>query len=111
VPRRRLYSPEHGGSYTVKMWESDKTVDEDGWRHREIRLAPDSDNVTFEPIIVRSADESVQVIAEMLEVLPGPHRLSRSPGERSACGQRAVSVRSACGQRTPISLLNSKRFP
>ncbi len=25
--------------------------------------------------------------------------------------QRAVSVRSACAQRTPIYLLNSKRFP
>jgi hypothetical protein len=66
-----ITDPEHGGSYTVKVWESDKTVDEDGWRHREIRLAPDSDNASFEPIIVRSADESLQVIAEMLEVLPG----------------------------------------
>ena len=55
----------------MKVWESDKTVDEEGWRHREIRLAPDSDNASFEPIVVRSADESLQVIAEMLEVLPG----------------------------------------
>jgi hypothetical protein len=32
-----------------------------------VRRVPNS----FEPIIVRSADESLQVIAEMLEVLPG----------------------------------------
>ena len=35
----------------------------------------------------------------------------REYGRGTACGQRAVSVRSACGQRTPIYLLNSKRFP
>jgi hypothetical protein len=55
----------------VKVWESDKTVDDDSWRHKEIRLMPDSDDATFPPIVIRSADDSLQVIAEMLEVLPG----------------------------------------
>ena len=58
-------------TYTVKVWESDKTVDEDSWRHREIRLMPDSDDASFPPIVIRSADDSLLVIAEMLEVLPG----------------------------------------
>jgi uncharacterized protein len=42
VQHHDLADPEHGGSHTVKVWESDKVVDEQGWRHREIRLAPDS---------------------------------------------------------------------
>jgi hypothetical protein len=66
-----ITQPEHRGSYTVKVWESDKTVDDDSWRHREIRLMPDSDDASFPPIVIRSSDDSLQVIAEMLEVLPG----------------------------------------
>jgi len=71
VQHHDIADPELGGTYTVKVWESDKTVDEDGWRHREIRLMPDSDDASFPPIVIRSADDSLQVIAEMLEVLPG----------------------------------------
>ena len=44
---------------------------EEGWRHKEIRLTPDSDNKNFQPILIASADESLRVIAELLEVLPG----------------------------------------
>ena len=74
VQHHDIADPELGGSYTVKVWDSDKTVSENGWRHREIRLMPDSDDGTFSPIIIRTADDSLQVIAEVLEVLPGrPH--------------------------------------
>jgi len=71
VQHHDIADPELGGSYTVKVWESDKTVADDSWRHKEIRLMPDSDDASFLPIVIRSADDSLQVIAEMLEVLPG----------------------------------------
>jgi hypothetical protein len=71
VQHHDITDPEHGGSYTVKVWESDKNVDPEGWRHREIRLVPDSDIASFAPIVVSSADDSLSAIAELLEVLPG----------------------------------------
>lgn len=71
VQHRDLADPEHGGSYTVKVWESDKVVEADEWRHREIRLVPDSSDPEFKPIVLRAADDYLQVVAEFLEVLPG----------------------------------------
>ncbi len=71
VQHHDISDPEQGGTYTVKLWESVKTADEEDWRHQEIRLMPDSDDPSFAPIVLRSRDESLRVIAEVLEVLPG----------------------------------------
>lgn len=61
--------PETGERYTVKRYESEKATSEDGtWRHVKITLKPN--NPTFEPIELTCDDEgSVQVIAELIEVL------------------------------------------
>ena len=61
--------PETGESYTVKRYESRKITSEDGtWRHVKIILKPD--NPDFQPIELTCEDEgSVQVVAELLEVL------------------------------------------
>ena len=41
---RTIHDPELGGSYTVKLYSSQKVTAADGtWRHTEIQLAPDSD--------------------------------------------------------------------
>ncbi len=32
---------------------------------------PDSDDAGFGPIVIRTADDSLQIIAEVIEVLPG----------------------------------------
>ncbi len=63
--------PETGERYTVKRYESEKATSEDGtWRHLKIMLKPN--NPAFEPIELHCEDEgSVQVIAEMVEVLSG----------------------------------------
>lgn len=41
--------------------------------HAEIRLEPDSDAPGYEPIVLRGMPEdAVRVVAEVVEVLPGP---------------------------------------
>lgn len=61
--------PETGERYTVKRYQSEKTTSEDGtWRHVKITLKPN--NPDFQPIELTCEDEgSVQVVAELLEVL------------------------------------------
>jgi SOS-response transcriptional repressor LexA len=61
--------PEHGGRYTVKRYESEKSEDPDGtWRHVTVRLKPE--NPQFQPIVLTVEDEgSVAVIAELVQVL------------------------------------------
>ncbi len=61
--------PETGERYTVKRYESEKSVSEDGtWRHIKVTLKPN--NPAYSPIVLTCEDEgSVRVIAEVLEVL------------------------------------------
>ena len=60
---------ETGERYTVKRYESEKVTSEDGtWRHLKITLKPN--NPDFQKIELTCEDEgSVQVVAEMLEVV------------------------------------------
>lgn len=68
---RDISDSELGGRYTVKVYESEKVATEDGgWRHTVIRLKPDSDDASFEPIVLEDVDEgALTVIAELVEVL------------------------------------------
>lgn len=61
--------PETGGRYTVKRYQSEKAVLEDGtWRHVKISLKPL--NAEFKPIEFTADDEgNVSVIAEFIEVI------------------------------------------
>ena len=70
VQMRDVADPESGQRYTVKRYESEKVGDGDTWQHTKIKLKPV--NVDFEPIILTSSDEeSLQVVAEVIEVLGG----------------------------------------
>jgi hypothetical protein len=66
---RDVADPETGQRFTVKRYESEKAVSEDGiWRHIKVLLKPV--NKDFNPIELTCEDEgSVVVVAEMLEVL------------------------------------------
>jgi hypothetical protein len=68
---RDIQDPEHGGTYTVKVYESEKTASESGeWQHARVTLSPDSDDSSFAPITFETAEESeLSVVAELLEVL------------------------------------------
>ena len=69
VQLRDSTDAETGERYTVKRYESEKVTSEDGtWRHLKVTLKPN--NPDFKPIVLTCEDEgSVQVIAEMLEVV------------------------------------------
>jgi type I restriction enzyme R subunit len=68
VQLRDAADPETGGRYTVKRYESAKIENGDSWSHDRVTLRPS--NPDFEPIVLTGGDD-VQVVAELLEVLPG----------------------------------------
>jgi len=61
VEHREISDPDHGGSYTVKLYER-ITPD-------EVLLRPDSDDPAYEPISVHASDGEIRVVAELVEVL------------------------------------------
>ena len=68
VQLRDAVDPDTGERFTVKRYRSEKTADEDGWRHVRIVLEPI--NPEFTPIELKTEDEgSVAVVAELLEVI------------------------------------------
>lgn len=69
---RSIDDPELGGRYTVKVYSSEKVVDDDGgWRHLRVTLRPDSDRPEYRPIelVLSDADDPVVIVAELLDVL------------------------------------------
>jgi SOS-response transcriptional repressor LexA len=68
---RDAADPETGERYTVKRYESEKTIAGDSWRHATITLRPINPN--FEPIVLNGEiDQQLQVIAEVIEVIGAP---------------------------------------
>jgi len=51
-----LQDPETGSSYTVKEYQSIKTVDAEGWHHQSIILKPLSYDSSFEDIIISESE-------------------------------------------------------
>jgi DUF2075 family protein/phage repressor protein C with HTH and peptisase S24 domain len=71
VQHRSIEDPDTGGHYTIKIYQSEKVVSEDGsWQHSRITLKPYSTDPNYKPIVleVENGDE-VAVIAEMVAVL------------------------------------------
>lgn len=67
---REISDPELGGSYTVKVYRSEKTSSEEGWRHLRVVLEPDSTDPDISPIVISGAEAAeVRVIAELVQVL------------------------------------------
>ena len=72
VQHRSIADPETGGRYTVKVYASEKSAEDDGgWRHQRITLHPDSDRPEFKAIEIRvgESDDGFSIVAEMLLVL------------------------------------------
>jgi uncharacterized protein len=71
VQHRDIHDPETGGHYTVKFYESEKQVNDDGsWVHSRIRLSPLTTAFGYEVMEFegKSAGE-LTVIAELIAVL------------------------------------------
>lgn len=70
VQLRDRIDPETGERYTVKRYESEKTSEEDSWRHSKITLKPV--NPDFDTIEITDVQEGeLKVIAEYIAVLAG----------------------------------------
>ncbi len=71
VQHREIQDQDTGGHYTVKVYESEKKVLDDGtWRHVKIRLKPDTNAPGYEPIeISNESAEELRIIAELVAVL------------------------------------------
>lgn len=69
---RSIDDLETGGRYTIKVYFSEKTTDEDGgWRHERIVLKPDSTQPGYGSLVIQRTQENddFAIIAEMLTVL------------------------------------------
>ena len=68
---RNIQDPEHGGTYTVKVYESEKESDGDGsWKHSRIVLKPDSTDPSYKPIVLEDLEDGeLTIVAELVEVL------------------------------------------
>jgi hypothetical protein len=71
VQHRNIQDPDTGGQYTVKVYQSDKGVGEDGyWVHNAIWLNPDSTIPYYEPMVFNGDScGDLKVIAELIAVL------------------------------------------
>jgi uncharacterized protein len=71
VQHRDIHDPEMGGQYTIKVYKSEKSLDEyGGWRHQKIILLPDSSVPGFEPIeLTTDQTGELTVIAELVAVI------------------------------------------
>lgn len=69
---RSIHDPDLGGSYTVKVYSSEKTsAGTDSWRHKSIHLKPDSTDPRFKTITLKgSQGGELRIVAELLAVLP-----------------------------------------
>jgi SOS-response transcriptional repressor LexA len=67
VQLRDSADPETGQRYTVKRYQSKKTMKGDSWRHATITLRPENND--FEQIVLKGMDaERLRVIADLFEV-------------------------------------------
>lgn len=61
---------ETGSRYTIKVYESFKVEDEEGWRHSRIELSPNSDDEDFNSIILNDDEAlSYRVVGEFVCVI------------------------------------------
>ncbi|MGE4242873.1 DNA/RNA helicase domain-containing protein [Ramlibacter sp.] len=65
---RSIDDPDTGGSYTVKMYSSEKRVEGDGWVHSKIVLSPLSSDPRYLPIELTDEGDFA-VVAELVVVL------------------------------------------
>jgi uncharacterized protein len=73
VEHREIDDPDTGGSYTVKLYRSERSPDaesEAGWRHKRITLSPDTDLDGYDDIVFEgeSAGE-LTVVGELVALL------------------------------------------
>ncbi len=68
---RSIHDPDYGGSYTIKVYQSEKKVAADGeWTHARITLKPDSTDSSYADLdFGPDAAESLSIVAELIAVM------------------------------------------
>lgn len=69
VQHRDIEDPDHGGSYTVKVYHSEKTVEDEIILNRKIILKPDTNAFGYSPIVLEDVSEDLMVVGEYLVVV------------------------------------------
>jgi len=69
VQHREIEDPDHGGEYTVKVYNSEKTIEEDAAVNSKVVLKPDTTAFGYKPIIFERDLETVEVLGEFLTVV------------------------------------------
>jgi len=69
VQHRDIEDPDHGGSYTVKLYFSEKMMDGDALVNRRITLKPDTNAFGYSPIVLDDDEEDLLVVGEFLTVI------------------------------------------
>ena len=70
VQHRDIQDPDTAGQYTIKTYHSEKSKNEDGWKHQKITLKPESNDTSYESIILEE-DSTVDlaVIGEFIIII------------------------------------------
>lgn len=68
---RSIHDVDLGGSYTVKVYQSEKAAGGDGeWHHERIVLKPDTNAPGYAPIVIEGEGlESLAIVAELVKIL------------------------------------------
>lgn len=69
VQHRDIDDPDHGGSYTVKVYHSDKAIVDNVSFNTKIVLSPDTNAFGYSPIVLEDDGEDLRVIGEYLAVI------------------------------------------
>jgi DUF2075 family protein len=69
VQHRNIDDPDHGGSYTVKVYHSEKTIDDDMIFNTRIVLKPDTNAFGYSSIELEDDGEDLMIIGEYLAVI------------------------------------------
>jgi DUF2075 family protein len=68
---RAIHDEDLGGSYTIKVYQSEKSSSPDGdWQHKRIALKPDTTASGYQPIVIDGdALEGLTIVAKFIKVL------------------------------------------
>jgi len=69
VQHRQIDDPDHGGSYTVKIYQSDKNIERDFAFNTKIILKPDTNAFGYSSIEIEDDGEELKIIGEYLTVI------------------------------------------
>ena len=70
VQHSKIQDAEFGAGFTIKLYESEKIIDDDGWKHSSIILKPMSTDKSYQDIVLEDDDTvDLEVIGEFITVL------------------------------------------